>query len=81
MKNISLIPNESEYLVIVEIPDGLLSDSGKNLSFGKNMEGQAEIIVEKRRLLYKIFDKIVKAFDREAPKKSDNKNKNDEKNK
>lgn len=81
VKNISLIPNESEYLVIVEIPDGLLSDSGKNLSFGKNMEGQAEIIVEKRRLLYKIFDKIVKAFDREAPKKPDNKNKNDEKNK
>lgn len=68
IKNISLIPNESEYIVIVEIPKGLQSDSGKNLSFGKNMEGQAEIIVERRRLIYKVFDKIIKAFEREPPK-------------
>jgi len=84
VKNISLIPNESQYLVIVEIPNGLQSDSGKNLSFGKNMEGQAEIIVEKKRLIHKIFDKIIKAFDRKAPEKvqkTDKEKKENEKNK
>ncbi|OCA80569.1 hypothetical protein BBH99_00255 [Chryseobacterium contaminans] len=72
IKNISLIPNESQYLVIVEMPKGLQSDSGKNLSFGKNMEGQAEIIIEKRRLIYKIFDRIIKAFEKSAPIKEKN---------
>lgn len=82
IKNISLIPSESQYLVIVEIPSGLQSDSGKNLSFGKNMEGQAEIIIEKRRLIYKVFDKIMKAFEREVPQKNKNTEKdNNEKDK
>lgn len=72
VKSISLIPNESEYLMIVEIPKGLESDSEKNLSFGKNMEGQAEIIIEKRRLIYKVFDKILKAFERESPQRKKN---------
>ena len=82
VKSISLIPNESEYLMIVEIPKGLESDSGKNLSFGKNMEGQAEIIIEKRRLIFKVFDKIIKAFEREAPQKKENTEKeNNEKDK
>lgn len=79
VKSISLIPTESLYLVIVELPKGLISDSGMVLSFGRNMEGEAEIVTEKRKLISKIFDKISKAFDRKKNKtvESDNTEKND----
>jgi multidrug efflux pump subunit AcrA (membrane-fusion protein) len=74
VSSISLIPTQNYYLIIVELPKGLKSDSNQTLSFSKNMIGSAEIITSKRSLLYKLFDKIITAFDKEKEDKKENNN-------
>lgn len=64
VKSISLIPTQNYYLIMVDLPQGLISDTNQTLSFSKNMIGSAEIITSKRSLLYKLFDKIITAFDK-----------------
>lgn len=64
IKSISLIPLEKVYLVSIDLPNKLLSDNGIELNFSKEMSGQAEIITKKRRLIYRLFEKIKYAFDR-----------------
>lgn len=64
VKSISLIPTQNYYLIMVDLPQGLISDTNQTLSFSKNMIGSSEIITSKRSLLFKLFDKIVTAFDK-----------------
>lgn len=64
VKSISLIPTQNYYLISVDLPQGLKSDTNQTLSFSKNMIGSAEIITSKRSLLSKLFDKIITAFDK-----------------
>ena len=64
LKTISLIPTQNYYLITVNLPHGLNSDTNQALSFSKNMIGSAEIITSKRSLLSKLFDKIITAFDK-----------------
>ncbi|CAH0336576.1 hypothetical protein FVB9288_02282 [Flavobacterium sp. CECT 9288] len=64
VKSISLIPTQNYYLIVVDLPNGLKSDTNQNLSFSKNMVGSAEIITEKRSLLSKLFNKIISTFDK-----------------
>lgn len=71
VKSTSLIPTENYYLIIVDLPNGLKSDSNQILSFSKNMIGTAEIITEKRSLLSKLFSKIITAFDKQATEKTE----------
>lgn len=71
VKSISLIPTENYYLITVDLPNGLKSDSNQILSFSKNMIGTAEIVTEKRTLLSKLFNKISSAFDKNTVKKTE----------
>ena len=64
VKSISLIPSQNYYLIWVKLPKGLKSDTGNELSFSKNMVGQAEIVTNKRSLLAKLFSKIINAFEK-----------------
>lgn len=64
VKSISLIPTQNYYLIIVDLPQGLKSDTNQLLSFSKNMIGSAEIVTVKRSLLSKLFDKVTSAFDK-----------------
>jgi hypothetical protein len=76
VKSVSLIPTQNYYLIMVDLPKGLKSDTDQTLSFSKNMMGSAEIITTKRSLLYKLFDKIISAFDnkpKEEPVKENTK--------
>ncbi|WP_310556450.1 HlyD family efflux transporter periplasmic adaptor subunit [Flavobacterium sp.] len=69
VKSTSLIPTENYYLITVDLPNGLKSDSNQELLFSKNMIGTAEIITEKRSLLSKMFNKIIAAFDKKPIEK------------
>ncbi|WP_293955977.1 MULTISPECIES: HlyD family efflux transporter periplasmic adaptor subunit [unclassified Sphingobacterium] len=62
VENISLIPQESMYFVRVSLPEGMKTDMGKIISFGSNMEGEAEILTKNRRLIHKFYDKIYGAL-------------------
>jgi hypothetical protein len=65
IQSISLIPTQNYYLILVELPNGLKSDTGNILVLSKNMIGQAEIITNKRSLLSKLFSKITNLFEKD----------------
>ncbi|PWG78156.1 HlyD family efflux transporter periplasmic adaptor subunit [Pararcticibacter amylolyticus] len=66
VKSISLITNEyktsqsniNTYLVMVDMPDGLVTNYGDKLNFKYEIGGQADIIVNDRRLIERLFDNI-----------------------
>ncbi|CAK7028701.1 MAG: hypothetical protein PARBA_01208 [Parabacteroides sp.] len=66
VKSISLITNEHKtsqsnintYLVMVDMPDGLITNYGNKLDFKYEIGGQADIIVKDRRLIERLFDNI-----------------------
>lgn len=64
VRNISLIPLEKVYLVNIDLPNGLVSDSGTELNFSREMSGQAEIITAKRRLISRLFERIKYSFEK-----------------
>jgi hypothetical protein len=65
IQSISLIPTQNYYLILVELPSGLKSDTGNALVLSKNMVGQAEIVTNKRSLLSKLFSKITNLFEKD----------------
>ncbi len=54
----SLVPDGDKYVVEVDLPDGMFSLYGKELTFRQNMDGMAEIVTEDYRLINKITDPI-----------------------
>ena len=60
VKSISPVPQQDQtYLVEVEIPDTLITTYNKVIPFQQEMQGQADIITEDRRILERIFDKLL----------------------
>ena len=49
---------ESQYLVIVEMPNGLLTNYGTRLDFKFGAKGTAEIITSDRRLFQRLFENL-----------------------
>lgn len=66
VKNISLIPQARQteknpintYMVVVELPRELTTNYGQKLQFKPNISGTADIIVNKRRLIERLFDNL-----------------------
>lgn len=58
VKEISSIPSNSQYFVITEFPDGLMSTFNKKISFKPEMEGEAEILTNDLRLLERFYYQI-----------------------
>jgi HlyD family secretion protein len=60
--NISLVPvtqNDAQgYILEVYFPNGLVTNYGKELAFGQQMQGTAEIITEDLRLLDRFLNPI-----------------------
>jgi len=59
-KKISLSENQVTYayLVVVELPNNLTTNYGSNLGFQYEINGVAEIITDKRRLIERLFDNL-----------------------
>lgn len=62
ISSISLSSIEKNYLVYINIPNGLISATKKELTFAETMYGTAEIITNKKRLISKVFSKITDLF-------------------
>jgi multidrug resistance efflux pump len=58
IKTKSLVPSGNEYVIEIELPDGLTTLYGKNLEFTQNMSGTAEILTEDLRLLQKLVNPL-----------------------
>lgn len=66
VSDISLVTKEEQvanthvetYLISIELPQGLITNYGKKLDFKYEIKGTAEIIVNDRRLIERLFDNL-----------------------
>jgi len=58
IRNISLIPDDREYVVEVNLPEGLKTYYNIDIPFKQEMQGTAEILTDERRLLERIISPI-----------------------
>ena len=61
VETMSAVPREGHYDVLITLPNGLMTSYKKDLRFQQQMEGVAEIITKERRLLERIFEKLISA--------------------
>lgn len=65
VKSISLVPNnDGNYLIKVELPNNLITTYNTEIRFSQEMQAQAEIITEDRRLIETIFYQFKSFFSR-----------------
>ncbi|MDR1611021.1 MAG: HlyD family efflux transporter periplasmic adaptor subunit [Candidatus Symbiothrix sp.] len=55
VKTISLVPNENNYIIEINLNQGLITNTGKTLAFTGELTGQAEIITDDRPLFDRVF--------------------------
>jgi HlyD family secretion protein len=65
IRSISLVASDNEYSVIVDLPEGLKTGYGTELTFNQDMQGIAEIITNDRRLLERVVLPVKAAFARQ----------------
>ncbi len=58
VKSISLVPDDNEYSVEVALPEGLVTYYGIEIGFNQEMQGQAEILTDERRLLERVISPL-----------------------
>jgi multidrug efflux pump subunit AcrA (membrane-fusion protein) len=58
VSNISKVPEDEYYAVEVELPTGLRTYYDIEIPFSQNMQGQAEIITDKMRVLQRVLNPI-----------------------
>ena len=58
VRTISQVPEDKQYAVEVELPDGLKTYYDIEIPFNQEMLGRAEIITDDRRLLERIISPI-----------------------
>lgn len=66
VSNISKVPDDDFYTVEVELPNGLLTYYDIEIPFSQNMQGQAEILTDKRRMLQRVLDPIKSAVTKQV---------------
>jgi len=59
VKSISSIPQGNAYQIELEVPETLITTYNKTIPFRQEMQGTANIITEDRRILERVFDKIL----------------------
>lgn len=65
ISNISPVPDGDFYAVEVELPDGLRTFYGTDILFSQNMQGNAEIFTDKKRVLERVLNPIRSAISRQ----------------
>jgi len=66
VKSISLLPKDNMYLISLDMPKGLISNTGIEFNFSKEMTGVGEIITNKRRLINRLYEKITHLIEPET---------------
>lgn len=63
VSSISDVPRKNNYLVVVDLPNGLNTTYKKRLEFKQQMQGNAEITTKDLRLLERVFNQIRSVFE------------------
>lgn len=66
VSNISEVSDDDFYAVEVELPNGLLSFYDREILFSQNMQGNALILTDKKRLLVRVLNPIRSAISKQV---------------
>ncbi len=66
VSNISKVPDDDFYTVEVELPRGLRTFYEIDIPFSQNMQGQAEILTDKLRMLQRVLNPIKSAITKQV---------------
>jgi HlyD family secretion protein len=66
IRNKSEVPDDDYYMVEVELPRGLRTYYEKTIPFSQNMQGNAEILTDKMRMLNRVLNPIRSAITKQA---------------
>lgn len=66
VSNKSKVPDDDYYMVEVEFPLGLHTYYGKTITFSQNMQGNAEILTDKMRMLQRVLNPLKSAITKQA---------------
>ncbi len=66
VSNKSKVPDDDYYLVEVDLTNGLRTYYGKTIIFSQNMQGDAEILTDKMRILQRVLNPIRSAITKQA---------------
>ncbi|MDX2429926.1 MAG: HlyD family efflux transporter periplasmic adaptor subunit [Bacteroides sp.] len=69
VSNISDVPDDGFYAVEVELPTGLHTYYNIDIPFSQNMQGQAEILTDKMRILERVLNPIKSAISKQVSMK------------
>lgn len=56
--SISLVPVENQYILEIELPNGMITDYGEEIPLIQEMTGMAEILTKESRLIYKLIGNL-----------------------
>ncbi len=60
VEQVSLVPEaDGQYLVTVDLPDAMVTTYDKAIPFSQEMQGTANIITKERRIIVRVFDKVL----------------------
>ncbi len=54
----SLVSNESEYSILVSLPEGLHTSYRRDIIFEQQLQGKAEIVTEEKQFLQRIYEQV-----------------------
>jgi len=66
VSNKSKVPDDDYYMVEVELPRGLRTYYGKTITFSQNMQGDAEILTDKMRMIQRVLNPLKSAITKQA---------------
>ena len=66
VSNISEVSNGDFYTVEVDLPSGLRTFYDRDLHYSQNMQGRAEILTDKVRVLQRILNPLKSAITKQA---------------
>jgi HlyD family secretion protein len=66
VNNISRVADDEYYTVEVELPEGLRTYYDIDIAYSQNMQGQAEILTDKKRLLERVLNPVKSAFTKQV---------------
>ena len=56
VSKVSILPKDDRYLIDIALPEGLVTDRGRELKFRQGLQGQAYVVVGNRRVLERVFE-------------------------
>ena len=60
--SMSLVPDQESYFLEIELADSLVTTYDRSIPFAQELQGNARIITEDRRILERVFDQLMNLF-------------------